>query len=178
MTDASQPADDPRPLDAATRPASIDSARSCARYHLRFGWWSLLVFLTLGAVLEGLLGFKIRWYTSVANETRQVMWRLAHAHGGLLALVHVAFGATLAVSPGWKSASRTLASRCLSGASLLIPSGFFLGGVVIYDGDPSLGILLLPVGAVLLFVAVLLTARGVTAPVEPTVGSLETSRER
>ena len=43
-------------------------------------------------------------------------------------------------------------------ASLLLPGGFFLGGVVIYAGDPGLGILLVPVGALLLLTAVLLTA--------------------
>ena len=42
-----------------------------------------------------------------------------------------------------------------------MPMGFFLGGVVIYDGDPGLGILLVPIGGILLFVAVLLTALGV-----------------
>ena len=163
MTDSSQPPAGRDPLQASTEQETTEAAKRCARYHLCFGWWSLLVFLTLGAILEGLLGFKIIFYTSVTNETRRLMWTLAHAHGSLLALVHVAFGATLLLSASWNPASRTLASRCLCGASLLIPSGFFLGGVVVYDGDPSLGILLLPVGAVLLFVAVLVTARAVTA---------------
>jgi hypothetical protein len=49
------------------------------------------------------------------------------------------------------------------GATLLLPGGFLLGGVVIYDGDPGVGIFLLPVGALLLFVAVLLTASGVAS---------------
>gem|GEM_PF-5304127 len=34
------------------------------------------------------------------------------------------------------------------------------GGVVFYGGDPGVGILLLPIGAVLLLVAVALTLRG------------------
>lgn len=163
MTDTSQPPAGPGPLQASPERENADAAQRCARYHLGFGWWSLLVFLSLGAILEGLLGFKFIFYMSVTHETRRLMWTLAHAHGSLLALVHVAFAATLFLSASWVPASRTLASRCLCGASLLIPSGFFLGGVVVYDGDPSLGILLLPVGAVLLFVAVLLTARAVTA---------------
>ena len=37
-----------------------------------------------------------------------------------------------------------------------------LGGLVIYNGDPGVGILLLPIGALLLFGAVFLAARGVT----------------
>jgi len=49
------------------------------------------------------------------------------------------------------------------GATLLMPAGFFLGGVVFYGGDPGVGILLLPIGAVLLLVAVALTLRGTKA---------------
>ena len=41
-----------------------------------------------------------------------------------------------------------------------MPAGFFLGGTIIYGGDPGLGIILLPIGAVLLLIAVLLTAVG------------------
>ena len=47
----------------------------------------------------------------------------------------------------------------LRAATLLMPAGFFLGGVTVYSGDPGLGIVLVPVGGLLLFVAVLLTAR-------------------
>jgi hypothetical protein len=39
-----------------------------------------------------------------------------------------------------------------------MPAGFFLGGVFIYAGDPGLGILLVPVGGILLFIAVFMTA--------------------
>jgi hypothetical protein len=35
-----------------------------------------------------------------------------------------------------------------------MPLGFFLGGVVTYGGDPSLGVLLVPVGAALLLIAI------------------------
>jgi hypothetical protein len=42
----------------------------------------------------------------------------------------------------------------MMGASILMPAGFFLGGVVTYGGDPGLGIFLLPIGAFLLFVGV------------------------
>jgi hypothetical protein len=51
----------------------------------------------------------------------------------------------------------------LIGASVLLPGGFFLGGFFIYDGDPGLGALLVPVGGVLLLIAVFLTARGISA---------------
>ena len=142
-----------------TSPQQVDT-RLCARHHLVIGWWSLLLFLTLGVVLEGMHGFKIGWYLS--EETRRLMWRLAHAHGTLLAVVHIAFGATVAIVPEWQSASRTLASRSLLGAGILIPGGFFLGGFFFFEGDPGLGILLLPAGALLLFLAVLFTARAMS----------------
>ncbi len=55
------------------------------------------------------------------------------------------------------------AANCLLGASLLMPIGFLLGGVAVYAGDPGLGVVLVPVGALLLFVAVFLAARATTA---------------
>ncbi len=134
-----------------------------ARRHLLIGWWSLLFFLVLGAVLEALHGFKIGWYLNVSNETRRLMWTLAHAHGTLLALLHLAFSVT-ACRPSPPAAWRRWASSCLTASTVLLPGGFLLGGTVIYAGDPGLGILLVPVGALLLFVSVFLTARGVATP--------------
>jgi len=42
-----------------------------------------------------------------------------------------------------------------------MPAGFFLGGVRVYAGDPGVGIVLVPVGGLLLLAAVLLTALSV-----------------
>jgi hypothetical protein len=119
----------------------------------------LLAFLSLGIVLEGLHGFKVAAYLSPSNETRRLMWTLAHAHGTLLGLVHLGFALTVRWLPQWESRSRSVASACLLAASLLLPGGFFLGGVFIYGGDPGLGILLVPLGALLLVIAVFLAAR-------------------
>lgn len=126
--------------------------------HFRFAWWSLLCFLTLGIALEGLHGFKVGWYVDGAHETRRLMWTLAHAHGTLLGLVHAAFAATLFAIPTAVAASSLLVSRLLMASSLLLPGGFFLAGAFIYAGDPGLGILLVPVGALALLVGVLLVA--------------------
>jgi hypothetical protein len=133
--------------------------RDYARRHLRFGWWSLAVFATLGLVLESLHGFKVGAYLDVSNETRRLMWTLAHAHGTLLSMVHVVFGLSVRVAPEVSARERPLISRCLIGASLLLPGGFFLGGVTFYGGDPGVGVLLVPVGAVSLIIAVFLLAR-------------------
>ena len=131
-----------------------------ARRHLRFGWWSLLVFASLGFTLETLHGLKVRAYLDVSNETRRLMWTLAHAHGTLLGLVHVAFGLTVrsaALDPGLTNVRAI--SPALIAASVLLPGGFFLGGIAFYGGDPGLGVLLVPFGAVSLIAAVFMIAR-------------------
>ena len=129
------------------------------RRHLRVGWWSILFFLTMGAGLEVMHGLEVDWYLNVANETRRLMFTLAHSHGVLIGALHVAYAFTLGLVEG--AASRT-ASGCLTAATILLPGGFLLGGLVVYGGDPGRGILLVPVGAALLFVAALITAVRVT----------------
>ncbi|NIM42421.1 MAG: hypothetical protein GTN84_14720, partial [Hydrogenophaga sp.] len=57
-------------------------------------------------------------------------------------------------------ACRTITSRCLYAAAILLPAGFFLGGLFIHDGDPGLGVLLVPPAALMLLLGVLLAARG------------------
>ncbi len=148
------------------------------RRHLRFGWWSLLFFVTLGFVLELLHGFKVRMYLDVSNETRRLMWTLAHAHGGLLALVHVIFGLSLRVVPELGARRLSLISSSLIGASILLPGGFFLGGIAFYSGDPGLGILVLPVGATLLVIAVFLIARASGSGDRPTGGGKTRSQRK
>jgi hypothetical protein len=121
--------------------------------NLRFGWWSLLVFLSLGGMLEILHGFKIGWYVDVGNDLRRLMFTLAHAHGTALALVNIAAGLT---GRNVKDLTpRSSVSFSLIWAGILFPVGFFLGGVVTYGGDPGLGIWLVPIAALLLFYSVL-----------------------
>src|SRR4051812_30811291 len=101
---------------------NVDEAIQGSPYslvHLRFGWWSLLVFLALGIVLETLHGFKVGAYLDVSNETRRLMWTLAHAHGTLLSLIHLAFSSALLRLPAGNSRSIRTSSICLTGASLL-----------------------------------------------------------
>jgi hypothetical protein len=142
-----------------------------ATRHLRVGWWTLLTFATLGLVLETLHGFKVRAYLDVSNETRRLMWTLAHAHGTLLALVHVLFGLSVRSFPDLAVRNRRLISSCLVWASALLPGGFFLGGISFYAGDPGLGVLVVPVGATLLLMAVFLVARGIESPETPGDGT-------
>ncbi len=132
--------------------------------HLRFGWWSLLFWLTLGLGLEALHGFKLGWYLDVGHEMRRLMFTLAHAHGTLLALVHLAAGFTLRLVPG--CTFKPAASSALFGAAVLLPLGFLLGGVVVYGGDPGPGVFLVPVGGLLLLYGVASAARSVSSAVK------------
>jgi hypothetical protein len=150
----------PRDLDAG-RPTGVDYV---AR-HVRFGWWSLVAFAALGFGLEMLHAFKVRAYLDVSNEPRRLMWTLAHAHGTLLSIIHVVYG--LFLSSVSDSHGSRLVSNCLIGASILLPGGFFLGGVRFYGGDPGVGAVLIPVGAALFLLAV---ARVATAPFRRRLG--------
>jgi hypothetical protein len=129
-----------------------------ARRHLRVGWWALLVYLLLGLLLEGLLAYKAGFYLDVGNETRRLMWRLAHAHGTLLSLINVVYGLTVRSTPETASG---LASGCLLSALVLVPLGFFAGGMVVHGGDPSVAVLVVPAGAIALAVAVGAVARAI-----------------
>ena len=151
-----------KPSRAAQAPAE-PAAPDLSRLHLRVGWWALLLFLSAGIALEALHGFKAGFYLDVSNETRRLVWTLAHAHGTLLAILNLVFAAALPAMTGWSGPSRMVASRCLLGALILLPLGFFLGGVFVHEGDPGLGVLLVPPGGLLLFVAVFLAARGAGA---------------
>jgi hypothetical protein len=152
---------------AAERPSSAPP--NLVRRHLTFGWWSLFAYAALGLVLETLHGFKASLYLDLSNDTRRLMWTLAHAHGVLLGLIHVVLAVTLRTFTDLASRNGVLISRSLVAASLLLPGGFFLGGIQFYGGDPGLGILLVPPGAVLLLLAVALMARasGAVAPAPP-----------
>src|SRR5205085_10431166 len=118
---------------------------SASDRNLRFGWWSLLLFLSLGGVLETLHGFKIGWYVDVGNDMRRLMFTLARAHGTALALVNIVASLTARHFDGLDL--RTSVSASLIWAGILFPVGFFLGGVATYGGDPGLGIWRVPVAA-------------------------------
>jgi hypothetical protein len=130
--------------------------RVVARRHHVLGWSVLLLFLGLGAFLEFLHGFKMGFYLDPGQRLRRELWTLAHAHGTLLGLVQVAFAAGLTQFGRWRAGRLKLVSFFLLDATLLIPLGFFLGGLFPSESDPWVGILLVPLGALLLFIAVAL----------------------
>ena len=129
--------------------------------HLRCGWWFLLVYLFVGLFLEAVHGFKFGWYLDVGNEMRRLMFTLGHAHGTLLALVNIAAGLTLRTRPEFQL--RPSVSFSLVWAAILLPAGFFLGGLMPYGGDPGIGVGLVPLGGILLLYGVARTAWDLTA---------------
>lgn len=139
----------PNPSDLASR-------------HFRLGWGSLLVFVVLGGVLESLHGFKVDWYLAVGGETQRLLWRLAHAHGTFLSLVHIAFAVTLprlGTGGGDGGTAPKFVSACLTAALVALPGGFLLGAFGGHGGDPGIGIVLVPFGLVMLVIAIIGTLR-------------------
>lgn len=120
--------------------------------HLRAGYLGLALYISVGALLEVFHALKSPIFVDAGRETTRLLLRLGHAHGTLLSLVNVVYALTLRVRPEVGSAA---ISSCLLAALLLLPVGFLLGGAWAKAGDPGLGIVLVPAGALLLIAAVL-----------------------
>ncbi len=131
----------------------MPSAPPACRRHIRLGLWWVLIFAAAGLVLESLHGLKLGLYLDVANSTRRHMWTLAHAHGTLLGLCHLAFAAIVPHLQELEPSTLRRASVLLTTAGVCLPAGFFLGGLWFYAGDPGLGIVLVPIGAFALIAA-------------------------
>jgi hypothetical protein len=108
------------------------------------GWVSLAVWMGVGLLLEGLLGYKIPSY--LADPQRREMFRLAHTHGTFLGLVLIAaalWGERRLLPPP------RVARFALRLGSVLMPLGFLLGGVWHTESDPGFAIWLVPPAALL-----------------------------
>ena len=127
--------------------------------NLQAGWWTLLLFVCLGGLLEWNLGFRSHFYMDASQHMRRLMWRLAHSHGTLLALLNIIFGicACHFSRPGLPNQEFT--ASCLQAAGFLVPGGFFLAGLFAYQSTPGLATLLIPLGAILLVLGALLVIR-------------------
>jgi hypothetical protein len=127
---------------------------------VRVGWLLLAIAIPFGVTLEALHGFKVQAY--LASDMRREMWRLAHAHGTLLGILCLVCGA---IGEAWvPEAVRARVMAMIRWGAVLMPLGFFLGGILNSEGDPSLGIVLVPVGALLLVVALVRVALARPAP--------------
>lgn len=126
------------------------------RATLRLGCALLAISLPMGVALEALHGFKVAEF--LQSEVRREMWRLAHAHGSMLGILCLLFAA-LAGTHVSDERARSRAARELRWGAVLMPLGFFAGGVLNYEGDPSLGVALVPIGALLLVVSLVRVLR-------------------
>jgi len=131
----------------------MNAPRTPVEKALRTGWILLALSLPLGVTLEALHGFKVQAF--LRSETRHEMWRLAHAHGTLLGILLLVFAL---LGERFEPARRDRIARELRLGAVLMPLGFFLGGLLNAEGDPSLGILLVPLGALFLLVALVRAA--------------------
>lgn len=118
---------------------------------LRYGWTALAAFMIVGLGLESLHLVKAPLYFEV--RIRRELWTLAHAHGGLLAIITIAF-AHSAARLMEDSKRRHRAGLAMRVGALAVPLGFFFGGIGNAETDPSLAILLVPVGALCVLHAV------------------------
>ena len=109
------------------------------------GWLSIAVWMGLGLLLEGFLGYKIPAY--LQDQQRRELFRLAHTHGTFLGLLLVAAAVViqrLDISP-----PRAARAAIRLGAGIM-PLGFLIAGVWHSEADPGLAIWLVPPAALLM----------------------------
>ena len=129
-----------------------DAVPGSARASLRYGFTALLLFVLGGLSLEFLHLIKAPWY--LENHLRRELWVLAHAHGALLALFNLIYAALLP-----HIAAAASAGIWLRWGAALVPAGFLLGGIGNTEGDPSLLIVLTPMGALAVLIALALCVK-------------------
>ena len=133
-------------------PTNTPLAEIAAQKSLRYGYTALLIFVAGGLTLEFLHLIKAPWY--LESHLRRELWVLAHAHGALLALFNLAYAALLP-----RIAAAAGAGGWLRWGAALVPAGFFLGGIGNSEGDPSLAIVLTPIGALAILIALALCVK-------------------
>jgi hypothetical protein len=145
MARSSRPRNDPPASAPAAKPAASGATHAPL---IRQAWIFLALWIAFGILLEGLNAFRSPAYMDA--QVRRDMFRLAHSHGTLMNLVLLAAALCarldLITLGRWAAAGLRL-------SVLLLPFGFFFGGVWPFEEEPGPAILLVPVGAVLLLAA-------------------------
>ena len=134
----------PNATPIATKPPT---AVTPADRLLRQGWASIALWMSVGLLLEGLLGYKVPAYLN--DPQRRELFRLAHTHGTLLGILLVA--SALVIERG--AAVPKAAQAALRVGAVLMPVGFLVAGIWHSEGDPGLAIWLVPPGALLVIYA-------------------------
>lgn len=127
---------------------------------LAAGWTLVTVSLAFGLALEAFHLVKLPFYLDV--RLRRELWTLAHTHGTLLGAIAVLVGLT-ADRVAMDAMRRAACARLVMWGAMLVPLGFLGGGIANAEGDPSLAIVLVPIGAVLALAGVALMARSAWA---------------
>jgi hypothetical protein len=128
------------------------NVNQCERMMVQ-GWVSIAVWMSVGLLLEGLLGYKIPAYLS--DPQRRELFRLAHTHGTFLGLVLVV--AALCVQRYGGNLPR-IAQVALRVGSILMPVGFLLAGIWHPEGDPGPAIWIVPPAALMIIFGTIATA--------------------
>jgi hypothetical protein len=134
-------------------PEKTSEIHEWVRRALFQGWLSIAFWMSVGLLLEGLLGFKTPGY--LQDPQRRELFRLAHAHGTLLGLLIVVAGLviqTLRISPP------KYARVALQIGAAVMPFGFLISGIWHYESDPGLGIWLVPPAALLVIFGIIAMA--------------------
>lgn len=147
----SNPESSPAEPQASTVRENV-SASSGRGSLLAHGWVMLTVWISLGLLLEGLVGYRVPEYLGV--PLRRELFRLGHVHGALLSLVVIVAG-QMTREGLVLSRSTSLALRV---GSVVMPLGFLLGGVIVFKDDPNPAVLLAPVGGVLVLFGIVSVA--------------------
>jgi hypothetical protein len=132
-------------------PSDLEALQRTAR---RFGWTALLGWTCAGLLLEAAHGWKVS--AVLDDELTRTLLRLGHAHGVGLSLVAVVHG-ELAM-PLFSPADARTVMRALQAGALSVPVGFGLGAIGHPEGDPSVLVFLVPLGALALIYALTRTA--------------------
>ncbi len=114
------------------------------------GWLSVAIWMSVGLLLEGLLGYKIPAYLN--DPQRRELFRLAHTHGTFLGLVLVA---AALCAERYESQIPRIARMALKTGSILMPVGFLLAGIWHPEGDPGPAIWIVPPAALMLIFGVI-----------------------
>ncbi len=107
---------------------------------LRLAFVLASFWLILGLLLDLFYAMRLDFY--MLDPIRREVWRLAHAHGILMMLFYIVFYKF----HGFKD---KLNENSAFAGAFIMPMGFFIGGLQTTETDPSLGIFLVPLGALL-----------------------------
>lgn len=120
---------------------------------LKQGFITLAFWMMFGLFLEGLLGYKIPAYLN--DNVRRELFRLAHTHGALLSVLLIIAAICMKLE---LIKPNEFSKKALRIGTICLPLGFLFGGIWHYESDPGIGILLVPVGAILIIFSIVNTA--------------------